>query len=54
MRPRHLVTLLGFVLAAVGIATDNRIVVWCAIASLLIAFVLRLIDFKRRQTGDPP
>jgi len=34
--------MLGFVLTAVGIATDSRPVVWAAIAALAVALGIRL------------
>jgi len=49
MRPRHVVILVGFGLAAIGVWRDNRIITWLAIAVLLVAFILRLIDFRRGQ-----
>lgn len=39
---------LGFLLAAAGVALDNRYLVWAAITVLAVALALRL--YLRRQT----
>lgn len=39
--------LLGFILTVVGLYLDDRRIIWAAIAVLIAAFVLRLIERRR-------
>lgn len=48
-RARLVVTLAGMGLALAGIALENQVVVWFAIATLAVAFLLRWL--VRRPRG---
>ncbi len=45
---------IGFVLALLGVATDNMRLVWGAIAVLLGSLLLRLIQRKPANGGSGP
>ena len=49
---RQALALAGILLGALGLAYENRVVVWVATAVLTAAVAWRLIDARRR--GDPP
>ena len=52
-RLRHGLALLGFALAVLSIAFDNRTFGWLAIAALAVAVLVRLITRSRVATeGD--
>lgn len=51
---RQLVGGSGIVLALVGVALDNRWVIWGAGALLVVAIVLRLVDRRRGPPSEPP
>lgn len=42
--------LLGFILAVIGVARNDRRIVWAAIAALIVALGLRLLD-RRPPAG---
>ncbi len=42
----------GLAVGLVGIATERRWLVWIAVALLAMAFVLRFVERKRRETQE--
>ena len=50
-RVKVFLALLGFLLAAVGVALENKPLVWTAMAVLAAALILRL--WPRRKTKPP-
>jgi hypothetical protein len=51
---RIVVIAIGFVLAAVGVAMDNRQIVWGAILALGASIILRLLLGASARRAGPP
>lgn len=51
-RLRLVLAIAGLVFAVAGIATEDRYIVWAAIALLALSFLLRLAT--RRRDSQPP
>lgn len=51
-RARLFSAILGFVLAAAGVATDNRLLIWAAMVALSVALAIRL--WLRRRGASAP
>lgn len=50
-RLKLFLSVLGFLLAAVGVALDRRVLVWAALALLAAALAIRL--WERRRVSHP-
>lgn len=51
-RAKVWLSMVGLGLALVGVATENRYVIWAAIAVLGLAVLTRLVSRRRSQPGD--
>ena len=49
-RIRLILAVAGLVFAVAGVATDNHLIVWAAIALLAISFLIRLV--LKRSTSE--
>ena len=52
-RAKYWLSMAGMALAVVGVATENRYVVWAAIVVLGLAVAVRLV-LRRRRSDTPP
>lgn len=52
-RAKYWLSMAGMALAVVGVATENRYVVWAAIVVLALAVAVRLL-LRRRRSDQPP
>jgi membrane protein implicated in regulation of membrane protease activity len=51
-RPKFWVSMVGLGLALVGVATENRYVIWAAIAVLGLAVLTSLVSRRRARTSE--
>jgi multidrug transporter EmrE-like cation transporter len=51
-RVKYWLSMVGLGLALVGVATENRYVIWAAIAALGLAVLIRLVS-RRRERLNP-
>lgn len=53
IRARLFSAVLGFILAVLGVARDDRRLIWAAMVALAVALALRLISRHRDRTTPP-